>query len=69
MTTVKVDLRGQTSEVVEAYRLDRYDNFERLLALDSLESVVEAYRLDRYDNLFVNPFTRVDNRCRSLSFG
>ena len=35
--------------VVEAYRLDRYDNsvlseHVRLLA------VVEAYRLDRYDN-------------------
>jgi len=27
--------------VVEAYRLDRYDNFA---------GVVEAYRLDRYDN-------------------
>ena len=36
--------------VVEAYRLDRYDNInsstQRLATF-----VVEAYRLDRYDNL------------------
>ena len=35
--------------VVEAYRLDRYDN----IADDELHAaahVVEAYRLDRYDN-------------------
>ena len=35
--------------VVEAYRLDRYDNF----AFDRRDippDVVEAYRLDRYDN-------------------
>ena len=35
--------------VVEAYRLDRYDNLEgRNDHLTIL--VVEAYRLDRYDN-------------------
>ena len=35
--------------VVEAYRLDRYDNsFER--NEHDLFDVVEAYRLDRYDN-------------------
>ena len=36
-------------QVVEAYRLDRYDNlvpFRTTLTL----AVVEAYRLDRYDN-------------------
>ena len=39
-------------EVVEAYRLDRYDNFSfRRPIADGF--VVEAYRLDRYDNLRV----------------
>ena len=36
-------------QVVEAYRLDRYDNLN-LPSLTILVSVVEAYRLDRYDN-------------------
>ena len=36
--------------VVEAYRLDRYDNLCRLNRI-GLDRVVEAYRLDRYDNL------------------
>ena len=35
--------------VVEAYRLDRYDNFFLPLEIRVLP-VVEAYRLDRYDN-------------------
>ncbi len=35
--------------VVEAYRLDRYDNF-REQDLPLCRQVVEAYRLDRYDN-------------------
>ena len=35
--------------VVEAYRLDRYDNM-RLWLRCPLIHVVEAYRLDRYDN-------------------
>jgi len=35
--------------VVEAYRLDRYDNFAGV-ALAGVHIVVEAYRLDRYDN-------------------
>ena len=36
--------------VVEAYRLDRYDNCGTIL--DHWENiVVEAYRLDRYDNI------------------
>ncbi len=36
--------------VVEAYRLDRYDNSQRI-HIDRNVSVVEAYRLDRYDNM------------------
>ena len=35
--------------VVEAYRLDRYDNFSARAA-SRAATVVEAYRLDRYDN-------------------
>ena len=38
------------TQVVEAYRLDRYDN--SYLDTYVLEQVVvEAYRLDRYDNI------------------
>ena len=39
------------SDVVEAYRLDRYDNFYRARG-SKHQGVVEAYRLDRYDNKF-----------------
>ena len=35
--------------VVEAYRLDRYDNSSKYQKYNS-GRVVEAYRLDRYDN-------------------
>ncbi len=54
--------------VVEAYRLDRYDN-EQLLFREAVKVVVEAYRLDRYDN--PTPFRSllVSFGCRSLSFG
>ena len=38
-------------QVVEAYRLDRYDN-TLAEALHHWTKVVEAYRLDRYDNPF-----------------
>ena len=37
------------SHVVEAYRLDRYDN-NNITAILLTKDVVEAYRLDRYDN-------------------
>ena len=37
------------SLVVEAYRLDRYDNCKEIVESPS-KRVVEAYRLDRYDN-------------------
>ena len=36
--------------VVEAYRLDRYDNISSACGRCPVASVVEAYRLDRYDN-------------------
>ena len=41
----------QNLKVVEAYRLDRYDNPLRSV-ISKLDQVVEAYRLDRYDNSF-----------------
>ena len=49
MTTFWPRRRPSTKYVVEAYRLDRYDNF---LQADPIATrrVVEAYRLDRYDN-------------------
>ena len=54
--------------VVEAYRLDRYDNFA--LANSSWSTtVVEAYRLDRYDNFCGSDLLGVAPSCRSLSFG
>ena len=36
--------------VVEAYRLDRYDNLFYFFYKVVDDDVVEAYRLDRYDN-------------------
>ena len=36
--------------VVEAYRLDRYDN-SVIILVTKPNRVVEAYRLDRYDNM------------------
>ena len=49
--------------VVEAYRLDRYDNaLIRSLSLRDLY-VVEAYRLDRYDNIRQS---EQNQRCRWL---
>ena len=52
MTTSNVETRELTRYVVEAYRLDRYDNL--LASLTELYfAVVEAYRLDRYDNIVV----------------
>ena len=38
--------------VVEAYRLDRYDNIEICVLCGPMD-VVEAYRLDRYDNRLI----------------
>ena len=69
MTTHRIERLVQLNRVVEAYRLDRYDNFIIHGVRDAVCGVVEAYRLDRYDNY--SPF--VDSSqpfcCRSLSFG
>ena len=49
MTTLFLLFHQVAPEVVEAYRLDRYDNSVwKNIPLDW--NVVEAYRLDRYDN-------------------
>ena len=40
--------------VVEAYRLDRYDNLLSFFRR-RFYRVVEAYRLDRYDNFCTKP--------------
>ena len=50
MTTWPNYNRKNIAVVVEAYRLDRYDNLKQL-NIGLVGSVVEAYRLDRYDNL------------------
>ena len=44
-------MRTCNSIVVEAYRLDRYDNLCFVTVTCNTTGVVEAYRLDRYDNL------------------
>ncbi len=49
MTTLHKPAESFQPKVVEAYRLDRYDNLIMFCA-PYFESVVEAYRLDRYDN-------------------
>ena len=50
MTTFQSSFHQCFPVVVEAYRLDRYDNID-MYPYDNLLQVVEAYRLDRYDNL------------------
>ena len=64
MTTHRQSLLQPPDRVVEAYRLDRYDNTGRMGAI-SLNKVVEAYRLDRYDNLIYtkNPHVAVVLQC------
>ena len=49
MTTSAFDFLHSSRSVVEAYRLDRYDNFDLDFSVLYFQ-VVEAYRLDRYDN-------------------
>ena len=51
MTTQIVEFVFALESVVEAYRLDRYDNFIMFKMRMRPDLVVEAYRLDRYDNL------------------
>ena len=61
MTTSINSGSSERSAVVEAYRLDRYDNFLRY-GLCASWLIVEAYRLDRYDNskwLFTCPHLTV----------
>ena len=53
--------------VVEAYRLDRYDNV--CVCVCVCVVVVEAYRLDRYDNTLHKLLFYAQICCRSLSFG
>ena len=52
MTTGAVEHCVPLQLVVEAYRLDRYDNFSTCVPV-RVAVVVEAYRLDRYDNFYV----------------
>ena len=63
-----IGLKVRSGLVVEAYRLDRYDNF-RHSGLPTVLLVVEAYRLDRYDNSCHTRDLSALLRCRSLSFG
>ena len=61
MTTPSFFLRFPLPRVVEAYRLDRYDNIVfcplglRRFPVGRGRSNVEAYRLDRYDNIVFAP--------------
>ena len=68
MTTTVHCTSSDVGIVVEAYRLDRYDNYPTW-SHRSAWKVVEAYRLDRYDNfgLVFIPISLIS--CRSLSFG
>ena len=60
MTTSSFIVRVALVTVVEAYRLDRYDNFvER--TFDNVNCVVEAYRLDRYDNFLLTAVRRLEH--------
>ena len=68
MTTQKTTLQNYHGHVVEAYRLDRYDNPKRTATIVHAV-VVEAYRLDRYDNIIDTCIGIPSERCRSLSFG
>ena len=50
MTTILIGGFKNRRSVVEAFRLERYDNFNlHELLLPGL--VVEAFRLERYDNI------------------
>ena len=51
MTTYSHGFLQKKWGVVEAYRLDRYDNIDVWPKCTLTPPVVEAYRLDRYDNL------------------
>ena len=68
MTTFEIYVNILNKEVVEACRLDGYDNFD-LVAEQRECDVVEACRLDGYDNFVALGLSLASERCRSLSFG
>ena len=68
MTTQTIVVAIPLVSVVEAYRLDRYDNSDVFRRL-RFQHVVEAYRLDRYDNPHTEALQEFQHSCRSLSFG
>ena len=68
MTTSLCSREPPSQKVVEAYRLDRYDN-SFLIPSPVNVIVVEAYRLDRYDNSLSLSTVVEGFSCRSLSFG
>ena len=69
MTTLTLQQSTIRCGVVEAYRLDRYDNPSFSFSSTFVVEVVEAYRLDRYDNLTRKNDACTCAGCRSLSFG
>ena len=50
MTTLASGFAAQDEDVVEAYRLGKYDNSNQHSKDLILCDVVEAYRLGKYDN-------------------
>ena len=68
MTTDTAHACELRAKVVEAYRLDRYDNLGAGFVVSGF-TVVEAYRLDRYDNPTITFQIGSNHSCRSLSFG
>ena len=54
MTTTRPLKIPGNYRVVEAYRLDKYDNIEEAVQETYPPWVVEAYRLDKYDNIWSN---------------
>ena len=73
MTTSPKLLAFPLYGVVEAYRLDRYDNKKLGSDKETFILVVEAYRLDRYDNsiempLWLRPPPRLAGMLKCRSF-
>ena len=52
MTTLIFVYPGKSSHVVEAFHLERYDNYYMNSVSFNIERVVEAFHLERYDNFF-----------------
>ena len=51
-------LLGDWWEVVEAYRLGKYDNALQMFIALTERGVVEAYRLGKYDNISLSPLLK-----------